>query len=89
MEETILNFNPKNYIFQIGEHRTQEVIWISFPFDQNLVKQLKENTKAHWSNSQKKWYVPDNSFYRTLFGLEAKIVGKRILSHVYSIGGRF
>ena len=85
MSEAILNFNPKNYTFQIGEHRKQEVIWISFPFDQNLVKQLKENTKAHWSSSQKKWYVSDNSFYRTLFGLEVKIVGKRILSHIYPV----
>jgi len=85
MDDAILNFNSKNYIFQTGEHRNREVIWISFPYDQNLVKQLKENTKARWSSSQKKWYVPDNSFYRALFGLEAKIIGKRTLSHIHPI----
>src|SRR5690606_17966106 len=63
----------------------QEVIWISFPYDASLVAYLKENTKAHWSSSQKKWYVTDNSFYRTLFGLEIKIMGKRALSHIHSI----
>jgi hypothetical protein len=36
MSEAILNFDSKNYTFQIGEHRTQEVIWISFPYEQNI-----------------------------------------------------
>lgn len=85
MDNAILNFDSKNYIFQTGEHRNRKVTWISFPYDQNLVKQLKENTKARWSSSQKKWYVPDNSFYRALFGLEAKRIGKRALNHIHPV----
>ncbi len=78
-------FNIENYVYEIGEHRNQNVIWILFPYDQNLLKNLKENTKARWSNSNKKWYVPDNSFYRQLFGLEPAYYGKNAFAKINPI----
>lgn len=70
--EIIRPFDHRNYVFEPGNHNGKEVIWISFPYNQKLVLYLKNNTKASWSQSNKKWYVPDNAHYRKLFGLEIK-----------------
>lgn len=40
---------------------------------------------AKWSRSQKKWYVPDNVYYRQLFAMEAPIVGKAVLSKIHKV----
>ncbi len=70
--EIIQPFDHRNYVFEPGQHNGKEVIWISFPYNKNLILYLKNNTKASWSQSNKKWYVPDNAHYRKLFGLEIK-----------------
>lgn len=41
-----IKFNPKNYAFDIGQHKDKKVIWISFPYDKELISQLKADTKA-------------------------------------------
>ncbi len=69
-------FNIQNYTFEIGEHKSKSVIWIIFPYNREFLTQLKNNTKAFWSQSNKKWYVPDNAHYRDLFGLEKTYYGK-------------
>ncbi len=78
-------FNKQLYSFEIGQHRNQEIIRIIFPYDLKLIEHLKKFSKAKWSSSNKNWYVPDNTFYRKLFGLEPKSLGKSALSGIHPV----
>jgi len=78
-------FMVQPYTFTLGEHQNKAVIWIDFPYDKQWVDYLKANTKACWNSSQKKWLVPDTIFYRDLFGLPPKTIGKRALSQIHPI----
>lgn len=80
--EDITQFTTQPYTFTLGEHQNKNVIWIDFSYQKQWVDYLKANTKARWSSSQKKWHVPDTDFYRNLFGLSPKTIGKRALSQI-------
>lgn len=85
MENTQPDFDKKYFNPEAGIHQNKNIIWIKFPKDFNLIKMLKSVTKANWENTQKAWYVTDNSFNRELFGLDKKIVGKEVLLKIHPI----
>ena len=85
MEALSIELNISAYSFELGNHHGKEIIWITFPYDNKLIANLRKHTKAKWSNSNKKWYVPDNSMYREMFRLEAKYIGTALLSHIHEI----
>ena len=62
-------FDAKPFKFTTGTHKDKKVIWISFPNDLKLRNYLKQSVTAHWSQSQKCWWVRDVKQYRILFGL--------------------
>lgn len=76
-------FDVKNYSIEPGVHKGKNVIWIAFPYNQQLINDLKQNTTAQWSQSHKKWYVPDNAHYRKLFGLEPVFVGDSVMKNIH------
>ncbi|MCK9480163.1 MAG: site-specific integrase [Bacteroidia bacterium] len=78
-------FNKQCYSFAPGQHRKQEIIWIIFPYDLKLIDHLKKFSKAKWSHSNKKWYVPDNTFYRKLFGIDREYSGKSALIKIHEV----
>lgn len=82
MENTNVAFNPKLYDISTGEHHGKEVIWVRFPYQQELTLMLKSITKARWSRSQKSWYITDNQKNRTLCHLQPKSLGKEALSKI-------
>ena len=49
-------FNPMNYQISLGTHRQLDVIWLRFPYNENLIKALKNNTPVKRSTSQNAWY---------------------------------
>ncbi len=73
------------YSFTKGQYKGKDVVWIEFPYDQYLITALKKHTKAVWSTTNKKWYVPDSSFYRTFFELEPKYIGKSAIQRISEI----
>lgn len=79
------SFDAGKYTFEWGMHREKKVIWILFPYDKNVISELKIHTSAKWSHTHKKWYVPDNTHYRKLFGLEPNYYGKDALTHIAPI----
>ncbi|MCC2589837.1 tyrosine-type recombinase/integrase [Chryseobacterium sp. MFBS3-17] len=85
MENNTGKFQVAHFAFETGEHQNKAVIWISFPYQQNLIHHLKRYTKARWSATHKKWYVPDVAFYRTLFGLELKYYGNSALAAIHPV----
>lgn len=64
---------------EVTEHKGQDVILISFPYDKTLIEELKQALPAKWSASKKAWYVPDRQHFRSLFNLPPKTVGKNAL----------
>lgn len=85
MESNIGKFQVAHFDFEIGEHQNKPVIWISFPYQQELVNHLKSHTQARWSATNKKWHVPDVAFYRDLFVLEPKYYGKSALTAIHPV----
>lgn len=79
------SFRSENYSFHKGIHKNRDVIWISFSYDASLIAHLEENLNAHWSQSNKKWFVADNAFHRKLFGLETKYFSQSVLSEIAEI----
>ena len=56
-----------NYKFIPGKHRTKDVIWIQFQYQQNLVNALRLRfPSAKWSQSKKSWYIVDLNAVRTV-----------------------
>ncbi len=80
-----MDFTDKRYIFEAGVHRAMNVIWIRFEKNKELINYLRSQTKARWLASKRAWYVPDNRHYRTLFGMEQKIVGKEVISKIHPV----
>lgn len=68
--ENTVKFNLENYFFEMGQHKNRNVIWIGFLYNEELLRQLKSVAKVSWSQSRKKWYVVQNSYFINLFGLQ-------------------
>ncbi|MDO5510884.1 MAG: tyrosine-type recombinase/integrase [Weeksellaceae bacterium] len=52
--------NFKFYDFKPGTHRDKKVIWISFEYSPQLKSELQKRfPSAKWSQSCKKWFLPD------------------------------
>src|SRR5690606_37468036 len=73
--------------FREGRHKDAAVIWIDFKYDRAKIDLIK-SLKGRWSKSEKCWYVPDNTHFRTLFGLEIPPVGKGVLSRLSRVNAR-
>jgi len=80
-----MTFSTQPYKFTLGTYRQKDVIWISFPYEQNLINQLKKHTNARWCPTQKAWYVVDGKFYRNLFDIPQKSLGKEAFSKIHPI----
>lgn len=74
--------NLSNYSISLGTHRAQEVIWIQFPKNDLLIKEIKNLVGSRWSATQKCWYVCDTKNYRQLFNLPLKTMGKQALGRI-------
>lgn len=74
------------YNFTPGVHREKEVIWIVFPKDELLIKDLRKRfPAARWSKNQKSWYLPDVAAIREQLGIAMKISGKNADAFVHTL----
>ncbi|HRP90532.1 MAG TPA: site-specific integrase [Edaphocola sp.] len=72
-------FNLKNYKFVPGKHHDKDVIWVQFPNDITLSKELKQRfATAHFSWSNKCWYLYDYKTTREQLGLQDKTALEKI-----------
>lgn len=49
-------------IIESGKHHNSDVVFLIFPKDAELITSIKTLGSAHWSQSQKKWYIKKNEF---------------------------
>lgn len=80
-----MNFNPANYSFEYGTHNNKKVIWIVFPYNESLIAHLKLHTTAKWSQTNKKWYVPNNTHFRNMFQLTSPIIGDAVMVKIHPV----
>lgn len=65
--------NYANYQFSFGMHNKKNVIWIQFPYDNQLKQDLKARfPSTRWSNTHKRWYLPDIPTIREALQLTQK-----------------
>ncbi|UUV20781.1 tyrosine-type recombinase/integrase [Paenimyroides aestuarii] len=73
--------NLSEYEFQPGKHNHKSVIWISFPYNLHLKNELKSRfPSAKWSQSHKKWYLPDFPSIRMALSMDANRIEDKYLS---------
>src|SRR5690606_10239176 len=75
------------FAFREGRHNDSAVIWVDFKYDRAKIDLVK-SLKGRWSRSKKCWYVPDNTHFRTLFGMKISPVGKGVLSKLSPVNAR-
>lgn len=81
-----MDFNDKRYRFEIGEYRNENVIWIHFDKDSELIRYLRTRIKtARWSASKTSWYVPDNKPNRQLLGITPASIGKEAFGKINEV----
>ena len=80
-------FNHQNYQFLIGVHHNKSVIFVNFPYNPQLQKELKEKFSfAKWSTSLKCWYLPDVDSIRKEVGLSPKTeMGKGVINKIHPV----
>lgn len=75
--------DKSNYKFTPGTHRNKSVIWVHFPYNQNLLKQFKQRyPSAKWSQSNKSWYIVDLPAVRDTLELTKKDPHLRLLKKI-------
>ena len=78
--------NLSNYNFKLGNHRNKKVIWIQFPYNNDLKKQLRSKfTSVSYSATNKCWYLPDLPVIRRQLNISEEIIGLKLLKKVHSI----
>ena len=82
-----MSFNIQNYQFSIGKHYNNDVIFIHFPYNPQLQKELREKfSSVKWSTSLKCWYLPDINSIRKEIGLSQKTeVGKGVIGRIHPV----
>jgi integrase/recombinase XerD len=73
---------PPEFQSDPGTHHGQPVIFIRFPYDTALIRQVKQLPGARWSFGQTAWYVPDTPHHRQQLRLPPRESGKEALSKV-------
>lgn len=75
-----------DYNFSFGTHHDKEIIFVRFPFDQNLIQDLKKRfPSAKWSRTQACWYLPDLPSIRDILKLPPKEWGQRVSGKIHPI----
>lgn len=50
-----------------GKHRRQDVVFVRFKYNQELIDRIKDMDSARWSHSQHSWYFLANEFHLNTF----------------------
>ena len=74
-------------MFSVGVHSNKDVIFVHFPYNMQLKKELKEKyPSAKWDVSLKCWYLPDVNSIRKEVGLQPKTeVGKDVINQIHPV----
>jgi len=75
-----------NYQFSIGQHKSKNVIFIKFDYNEKHKKDLQSRfPSAKWSASKKAWYLPDLPSLRTILGLKMNNNNFKVLDKIHRV----
>ncbi|MDG1731311.1 MAG: tyrosine-type recombinase/integrase [Algibacter sp.] len=75
-----------NYNFKLGKHKNKNVIWIAFPYNKDMQKQLqKQFPSVSYSASNACWYLPDLPVVRRELKIKEELPGKKLLDTIHHI----
>lgn len=75
-----------NYKFSPGTHRSKNIIWVQFQYNQNLINQFKQRfPSAKWSQSKKSWYLVDLPTVRNSLELMKKDPHLKLLDKINTV----
>ncbi len=78
--------NLKDYQFGFTIHRNNPIISIRFPYNPQLILDLKKAfPSVQWSQSNKYWYLPDRAAIRTALSLPSKTLGSHLMEQIHPI----
>ena len=82
-----MSFDRLNYKFSIGEHYKKDVVFVLFPYNKLLQKELREKfPTAKWSMTKRCWYLPDTNAVRKEIDIKPKAeVGKAVICQIHPI----
>lgn len=70
---------------ELSDHHGKQVIFIHFPYNNELINLLKQSLPVKWSASKKAWYITDRQHFRSLFNLPPKTAGKNAILSISEI----
>ncbi len=62
--------NLKYYSFELGEHKSEKVIWIKFDRVKTTIMPLRQITYVKYSATRKMWYIKDHNKNRVRVGIK-------------------
>jgi integrase/recombinase XerD len=71
--------------YEPSVHNGKDVIFIRFEKNDQLNTRVKKLVGVKWSQSNKAWYVPDNTAYRSKFGIKQKETTTEKFSQIDSL----
>ena len=75
-----------NYTFIIGKHKQKDVIWVQFPYNQDLQRQLRERfPSVSYSGSNKCWYLADLPTIRNHLQIKPRAIGSKLLKRIHQV----
>ena len=82
-----MSFNIQNYEFSVGKLYNKTVIFVRFPYNLQLKKEMKEKFSfAQWCVSLKCWYLPDINSIRKEVGLPPNIeMGQGVIGQIHPV----
>jgi len=64
--------------------KSRYLLALSFQYDVKLNNVVRNLSGSRWSSTLKKWTVPDNGYYRELFGLSKAVRDDRLLAGIHA-----
>ncbi|MCU0442184.1 MAG: site-specific integrase [Bacteroidia bacterium] len=64
-------------------HRKEDVIFIYFDYNKEVIAELRENFPARWSATNRAWYIPDKDGFRKMLQMPPKPVAQQIAQTIH------
>jgi integrase/recombinase XerD len=84
--QNTLSMNLAKYKYVSGKHRDKNVIYIYFPYNATLKKELRKAfPSVTYSATKKCWYLPDLPTVRKALNLKDQKIGQKLLTKIHPV----
>jgi integrase/recombinase XerD len=76
-------FDAEGLYTVAATHRKEEVIFIYFDYNKEVIAELRKNFPAQWSGTNRAWYIPDKQAFREMLNMPAKPIAHKLQSSIH------